>query len=59
LLEQFLRQLSVATRLRDLRVPREDLPVLARLDVEAPAFGQGANRIDNENELTNFLKTAW
>ena len=58
-LDRFLNGLGVATRLRDLGVPRDDLPRLARLDAEAPAFGQGANRISDAGELTRLLETAW
>jgi alcohol dehydrogenase class IV len=58
-IESFLEQIGAPTRLRDLQVPRGDVPRLARLDIEAPAFGQGPNRISDMNELTRFLEGAW
>ncbi|MBI2886648.1 MAG: iron-containing alcohol dehydrogenase [Chloroflexi bacterium] len=57
--EAFLRSLGVATRLRDLNVPREDLRRLAERDAVAPAFGQGLNRVTNVDELVSILEMTW
>lgn len=58
-LEDFLGSLGVVTRLRDLGVPREDFQRLAEHEAAAPAFGQGANRIADTDELVRILESAW
>lgn len=57
--EEFLGSLGVATRLRELGVPREDFQRLAEMEAAAPAFGQGVNRIGDVGELVRVLESAW
>ena len=57
--ESFLRSIGVATRLRDLNVPREDFRKLAEEDARALHFGEGMGRITNPDELVKVLEMAY
>ncbi|MDO8674443.1 MAG: iron-containing alcohol dehydrogenase [Dehalococcoidia bacterium] len=57
--ETFLRSLGVATRLRELNLPKDDCRRLAELDAVSPAFGQGLNRVTDVEELVGILEMAW
>ena len=57
--ENFLKSIGVAARLRDLGVRKEDFRALAELDVREPAFGEGANRVTGVDELVGILERAW
>jgi len=58
-LEAFLRRVGVAVRLQDLGIPRADFRLLAEIEAGSPAFGQGANRVSDVEELVWLLESAW
>ncbi|HLE82293.1 MAG TPA: iron-containing alcohol dehydrogenase [Dehalococcoidia bacterium] len=57
--ETFLKSIGVATRLRELNVPKEDFRRLAEEDAAMPHFGEGLNRVTDVDKLVKILEMAY
>ena len=57
--ETFLKSIGVATRLRDLGIPKEDFRSLAEQSAASQAFGGGTRVVSDVDELVGILEMAW
>ncbi|MQF48967.1 iron-containing alcohol dehydrogenase [SAR202 cluster bacterium AC-647-N09_OGT_505m] len=58
-LVDFLQSIGVPARIRDLRMPEDDLQAIAEADAAQPSFGESGHRITDVGELLQFLREAW
>ena len=57
--DDFILGLGMPHRIRDLEVPREDLPVIAELTLQDGGSGNNAIPITSTEQVMEVLERAW